>query len=362
MQQLQSSEEERELANAMSPEDLARVRRIRSGVRDLSRAFRARHPFLDRHQSEIGLLCLSASLALMIGAALSYGHGLIPAWLTVLVVAFACSIAHEVEHDLIHRMYYPRVAWLRNAMMAVGWLMRPSTVNPWIRTRLHLHHHRISGTPEDVEERSITNGEPWGIKRLLMTADGFLATALRLPLARPRLAYRLLKRATFAYGPLAWLYHLSLVAFLYLHLQTWRGTATADMELLLPAVDMVAVVWVLPNLLRTFCLHFVSSNIHYYGDVVAGDVLRQTQVVDRWFFLPLQLFCFNFGSTHAIHHFWVSEPFYLRQLTAAGAHEIMRANGVRFNDLATFSRANRYRIAAPVARAEGLAAPLASGG
>ncbi|MDB4988148.1 MAG: fatty acid desaturase [Myxococcaceae bacterium] len=348
MQHSSRSEEERELRAAMSPDDARRVRLIRDGIRTQSRAFRARHPWLDRYQSELGLLSLLASASLMVSAATAFGRGSLPAWLTVLTIAFACSIAHEVEHDLIHRMYYPRLPRLRDAMLALGWLMRPSTVNPWIRTRLHLNHHKISGTPEDLEERAITNGERWGLKRLLMTGDGFLSTTLRLPLDKPRLAWKLFKRGTLAYGPMAWLYHLCFLTFLFLHFEQWQGAMTPDMEQLMPAADFVAVVWVLPNLLRTFCLHFISSNIHYYGDVQAGDVLRQTQVVDRWYFLPLQLFCFNFGSTHAIHHFWVSEPFYLRQLTARAAHQVMREHGVRFNDLATFARANRYAMAVPV--------------
>ncbi|RZL06584.1 MAG: hypothetical protein EOP40_17435, partial [Rubrivivax sp.] len=58
---------------------------------------------------------------------------------------------------------------------------------------------------------------------------------------------------------------------------------------------------------------------------------------------PFQLFCCNFGSTHAIHHFVVKEPFYVRQLTAPVAHRVMREAGVRFNDLGTFARANRWR-------------------
>ena len=64
----------------------------------------------------------------------------------------------------------------------------------------------------------------------------------------------------------------------------------------------------------------------------------------RWM-LPFQLFCFNFGATHAIHHFVVKEPFYIRQWTAPVAHRVMREMGVRFNDTATFGRANRFQTA-----------------
>jgi fatty acid desaturase len=108
-----------------------------------------------------------------------------------------------------------------------------------------------------------------------------------------------------------------------------------------PSLDALIVVWIAPNVLRSFCLNFVSSNMHYYGDVTAGNVFEQTQVLDDVRLLPLQLFCFNFGSTHAIHHFVPSEPFYVRQWTAPAVHQVMRDNGVPFNDLGTFRRANR---------------------
>jgi hypothetical protein len=65
-------------------------------------------------------------------------------------------------------------------------------------------------------------------------------------------------------------------------------------------------------------------------------------VWNRWWLLPFHLFCFNFGSTHAIHHFVVGEPFYVRQWTAREAHAVMRDMGVRFNDFGTFRRANRF--------------------
>jgi hypothetical protein len=98
--------------------------------------------------------------------------------------------------------------------------------------------------------------------------------------------------------------------------------------------------------LRTFCLHFVSSNMHYYGDVEPGNVIQQTQVLNPWWLWPLQAFCFNFGSSHAIHHFVVKEPFYVRQLTVPFAHRVMREMGVRFNDFGTFARSNRWTRAA----------------
>src|SRR3546814_19753819 len=84
------------------------------------------------------------------------------------------------------------------------------------------------------------------------------------------------------------------------------------------AIDTAVVVWLAPNVLRVFCLHFVSSNMHYYGDVESGNIVQQCQVLNPWWLWPAQLFCFNFGATHAIQHFVVSQPFYVRPLTAIG--------------------------------------------
>ncbi len=159
----------------------------------------------------------------------------------------------------------------------------------------------------------------------------------------------------------------------------------------MPTINFLAVIWIIPNFIRSFCLQFISSNMHYYGDIDPRDVIKQTpslfspppssstfsfrfgaappapmascfpflprgpctwpllflvatQVLNPWWLFPFQLFCFNFGSTHAIHHFVVKEPFYVRHLTSKTAHKVMREVGYRFNDIGTFRRTNRWRI------------------
>lgn len=82
--------------------------------------------------------------------------------------------------------------------------------------------------------------------------------------------------------------------------------------------------------------------MHYFGDIEEGNVVEQTQVINAWWLAPFHLFCFNFGATHAIHHFVVRDPFYIRQLTAKRAYVVMKEMGVRFNDYGTFDRSNRY--------------------
>jgi fatty acid desaturase len=323
--------------------------RIKAVVMQAGDELRARHPLL-RHTDAIGVTILLLSLAGMIASGVLYLKGFIPWWVCVPVTAIFASFTHELEHDLIHQMYFRRNPVAHNLMLAVVWLARPSTINPWIRRHLHLNHHKVSGSETDIEERAITNGEPWGLRRLVMTGDNIMAVVLRMGEAKgARRKARLLARGLAAHFPLAWLSWGTWYAFVGFHLADgaarlaghpldWSATTLSHMQL----IDAVTVVIVAPNVLRTFCLHFISSNMHYYGDVEPGNVLQQTQVLNAWWLAPLHLFCFNFGSTHGIHHFVVKEPFYIRQMTAKKAHAVMHEMGVRFNDFGTFRRANRY--------------------
>jgi hypothetical protein len=324
--------------------------------------YRAQHPWLE-HQDAIGFGIFSTSCLAILGLGFGYATGRLSAWWVMPLTAFFMSLLHELEHDLIHRLYFKHHPWLYNAMLAGVWIFRPSTINPWVRRDLHLHHHRLSGTESDLEERAITNGEPWGIRRLLMTADSMLAIVLRVPTVHRMLrAYvdaqkpasrrerlKLLWRNRLSYVPLGTVYYALWHFWLLAHAAEWVGPRLGYAVALpvwwtqpLALADVAMVTWVLPNALRSFCLHFVSSNMHYYGDIEPRNTLQQTQVWTAWWTFPVQMFCFNFGATHAIHHFVVQEPFYLRQLVASRCYPLMRAHGVRFNDFGTFLRANRW--------------------
>lgn len=320
---------------------------------------RERYPLL-KHQDALGAGILAFALVGMLGSAVLYINGHLAWWACLLLNAFLASLTHELEHDLIHSMYFRKQRVPHNLMLGLVWLARPSTINPWIRRHLHLNHHKVSGTEADMEERAITNGEPWGVVRLLMVGDNLMAALIRL-LRAPAWSHKLsiLRRVLKVYAPLALLHWGAWYVFLGFHAINaaaylagtavqWSDTTLAVMQV----IDIAAVVIIGPNVLRTFCLHFVSSNMHYYGDVEPGNVLQQTQVLNPWWLWPLQAFCFNFGSSHGIHHFVVKEPFYVRQLTVPVAHKVMREMGVRFNDFGTFGRANRFtRKAAPQAEA-----------
>ncbi len=342
--------------------DAEKTARIKQVVIRAGEELRERHPWL-RHQDFIGVSIMLLSLAGMVGTGYLYYLDLVAWYVCVPVVAIFASFIHELEHDLIHLMYFRKRPALNRLMLIVGWIARPSTVNPLVRRKLHLHHHKHSGTESDLEERGITNGEPWGLKRLLMTGDNMLAIYLR-----PLKTYQMVRHFIVAqkpeseaeikalareqrtsYFPLGNLYYLAWHGWLTYHAVALSAVALgypitwpAWVESTVTVLNFLAVTWFLPSFLRTFSLHFISSNMHYYGDVEDGNIMQQTQVLNRWWLLPFHLFCFNFGSTHAIHHFVVKEPFYIRQWTAPTAHKIMREMGVRFNDLANMRRANRF--------------------
>lgn len=330
--------------------DAEKTARIKTVVYAAGEALRQRHPWL-RQQNSIGALIMAFALGGMVLSGWLYAQGAMAWWLCLPISAVFASLIHELEHDLIHLMYFRKNPLAHHLMMALCWLSRPGTINPWIRRKLHFQHHKHSGTHKDLEERGITNGQPWGLLRAIMLADWLLALWLRVPKMPTRKRKLLLAfAAPLGYFPLAWLHLAIWYAFLGFHganlgAELFGSTVDWSAATLnaMPWVDLATVVWVGPNQLRMFCLHFVSSNMHYYGDVEDENVMQQTQVLNPWWMLPFQLFCFNFGSTHAIHHFVVREPFYIRQWTAREAHAVMREMGVRFNDTGTFKRANRWQ-------------------
>lgn len=339
--------------------DQQKISKVRSVVMKAGEDLRQSFPIL-KHQNFIGASILFVALVGMVLCAVGYAYDYLPVWACIPLIAIFASLTHELEHDLIHYMYFKKKPWAHHLMMALVWLARPNTVNPWTRRRLHLHHHKYSGSEYDLEERGISNGMPWGIRHILVISDQLMTVYLR-----PFQMYKMIglfiekqpekerKSAVISqllgFIPLSVIYYGLWYIFVIYHVAngiapilgqsiTWSTSLIKAM----PVINFLAVVWVIPNFIRSFSLQFISSNMHYYGDIDPRDVIKQTQVLNPWWLMPFQLFCCNFGSTHAIHHFVVKEPFYVRQLTAKTAHKVMKEVGVRFNDIGTFKRVNRW--------------------
>lgn len=331
-----------------------RVQRISRSIRMADRKLRRRFSILNQ-QNLLGFSIWFASIAGMVGMGVLYYFDYAPAWLVILVNAVLASILHELEHDLIHSLYF-KETWIEKMMLWGVWLFRVNTPSPFYRKKIHLLHHKESGQAADIEEQMIGNGMAWGPKRLITMLDqglAFLINARRVGKTAPKLKITEMMRAAF---PFTYLYQITSLVFIFGNLYLLimphvdaQFVANAEFVKLMTLVNFMAVVIGLPNFIRQGSLQIVSSSMHYFGDVnpdASVGLLEQCQVMTHrsWYMLPFQLFCFNFGSTHGIHHFIVNQPFYLRQIAASYSHAAMRKYGVRFDDHGSFGRANRYRL------------------
>lgn len=84
---------------------------------------------------------------------------------------------------------------------------------------------------------------------------------------------RLLLTGARAYVPLTVLSWSTWYVFLVFHAADYFNGApgfyaeTHGLSAWVALMNTLVVVLIAPNVLRSFCLHFITSNIHYYGDV-----------------------------------------------------------------------------------------------
>ena len=318
-----------------------RVQRIVTAIRAEEQRLRVKYPILQ-YQDWLGFAIMLLSLSGMVAVGWLYYTAVLPAWLAIILAAIFASFSHELEHDLIHHQYFRNARWMQNLMMLIVWVMRPNTVNPWYRRSIHFLHHKTSGTEQDLEERLVGNGIGYSLLRFIVMFDGLIGLIIRrkvLDREVNRFNFMEIMLAAFPFATMyfgLWYLFIGFHAWDFFVVTAYPAWFMTFMDL----VNFLVVVLIAPNFLRSGCLNFVTSNMHYYGGV--NNLIEQTQVLTHWLFAPFHLFCFNFGSTHGIHHFVVGQPFYLRQMVARVAHQVMRENGVRFNDFSTFVHANRF--------------------
>ncbi|MDF1758699.1 MAG: fatty acid desaturase [Legionellaceae bacterium] len=322
-----------------------KIDKIRQELTKIDKIMRKNHPWL-KYQSTIAvLIALSSAIGFVCSSSL-YFYGYIPAWLCIIINAFLCSFIHELEHDTFHLLYFKKQPVIRNIFLAFLWLFKPNTINPWVRRKIHLHHHKSSGTPDDQEERLIGNGLPYTAKRFFIMLDPFFALLQFKHLQKDSKTFQpyLLISALFpmcilfASILLAWISFYFVIVANHLFNLDWQTLSIVNKHIDL--LNFLMVIYISPAILRVFCLQFISSSIHYYGGV--DQITKQTQVITKWYLKPMQWLCCSFGETHAIHHIWVAQPFYLRHMTHKASHAVMYQNGIRFNDMGTFKRHNHY--------------------
>jgi fatty acid desaturase len=322
--------------------DQERASAITAAIKEADRDLRRRWSLLQ-YQDAIGLGFFHVSTTVTVVSSVLYIQGVGPSWACLMVNAICLSLLREIEHDLIHNLYFARRPFIQNLLMLAVWPFLGNLPHPWYRRRIHLLHHRTSGHDEDLEERLIGNGMTFGPLKVLAMIEPGLASLFRQKELRQIPFYngREFLRALF---PVAIFYVVTWYGWLVVHAAVIAGAAAGLPFLrqdddVLRSLDTVAVVFLLPNLIRQVSVQILSSSMHYFGDVESR--LQETYVLNAWWTLPLQIFACNFGSTHTIHHFVVTQPFYLRQLVARQAHAAFRKYGVRYNDTAAVLRGNR---------------------
>jgi fatty acid desaturase len=318
---------------------------IMLAIRDADRRMRDRFPVL-RHQTALGMGFVGLAYTAAAVSAWLFINGLIPAAACIMINAMAFAVLREIEHDLIHNLYFKGRRTLQNIVLFLIWPALGNVPSPLYRRKIHLQHHTSSGHEDDLEERLIGNGNGFGPLRWLTMIDTGLSTVFR---GRELKGIPGFNRSEFLRSlvPVNVIFYIMWLSFLGYHGAT-LAASLVGLALELPAwlapafsvLNVMAVVWLLPNVIRQASLQVLSSSMHYYGDV--ESTLQETQVLSKWYWLPLQLVSCNFGNSHAIHHFFVAQPFYLRELVRREAHAAMRRHGVRFDDVGTFSRANRW--------------------
>jgi hypothetical protein len=323
----------------------SQVTAIRQTIRNEEVRLRKKYRWLQ-HQDMIGFISFALSVIALLITAMFYLKRKIHWSIVIPLMALPGSILHEIEHDLIHNLYFKGKQWMHHLMFVAIYFTKWS-IPPWYRKMLHIRHHQESGTEKDIEERLIGMGRPLDFIRWALTFYPFSNVIIADELQEDNKdwsKHKLVLAGIPTVVPFTVLWHLFL-GYGRLHMGWTFGSY--DPVCLLPEwgwpiVRDLSILLLLPNVLRQACLNIMASYSHYYGDIPSNSVFYQNQIIDHWTMWPFQLFSFNFGATHIIHHFVPNQPFYLRQMLATKSVAAMVDNGVRRNDLGIVKRNNRY--------------------
>jgi fatty acid desaturase len=324
----------------MPQDSKIRVREIKRVILEEEAKARRQYPILN-YQDAIGLAFFLGSLTGVGVSAYAYMTGALAWYLTIPSVALFVGVLHELEHDLIHNQYFKGQKWMQSIMFGAIWLAK-FHANPWWRRDIHHWHHRVSGQPNDIEERILGLGMSLGLARLgvCLHPQGFMREVKQMKKdAGDAFDVRYMNKCNIAPAGLV---HSLIKAFPIM--LALRMMGVFEFGLIFPAVRDFMVILVYPLILRQTCLVAMSTGCHYYGDIPEHNVYFQNQILNHWLLTPFQIFCWGFGGTHIIHHYVPNQPFYLRSVIATPVWEEMKKQGVRNNDWGVILRANRWNI------------------
>lgn len=332
------------------------IRSIRNTIKNEEYRVRKKYSWLQ-HQDAIGMLFLVGSVSVMAGASYAYIAGKLHWLLTIVIVSLATSIIHELEHDLIHNLYFKKIPLIQHIMFTIIWFTK-FNVPPWIRKTLHLRHHVVSGQEEDIEERLIGLGQPltfWRWFRSMNHPIIALQTGRHSMYDIQDASKKDYEKHRFSvFGIVSYSIPTVVVGAVVFQLFLEYGRRFLGLNFgtydpcnylplwAWPFVRNLSVCVLIPNYWRNMCLSLTATYCHYFGDIPEHCVFYQNQILNHWTLIPLQIFSFNFGETHIIHHYVMDQPFYLRQMIAKKAIKALVERGTRVNDLDIVRRQNYF--------------------
>jgi fatty acid desaturase len=264
--------------------EAAKVKVIRDAIRSEDKRLRETYPLLStKYQDVTGLAIYLGSLTLWAAVSWMWAQGLMSTGLTILLNALIISFLHEMEHDLIHDLYFKRLPFVQHLMFFGIWLIK-SNAAPWWRKHYHLKHHQESGQVTDVEERLIGLGLPWwNPKRILVTLTPAATLLVGPDIQRDDPSFSIVNMflanaptvtassvSMIFHGVMAWAAAAKL-------LESHQPDAFALLQWLLPYMVAYNVTINFPNVLRQSCLVVISTYCHYYGDIPEHDVYFQVR-------------------------------------------------------------------------------------
>jgi hypothetical protein len=337
---------------------------VSNAIKQADTEIRKKYPFLN-YQDTCGSVIFFGSLIAIAGCWVyyfknpsSYAH----CSLVIILVAFFTSFLHELEHDLIHNLYFKKYPFIQDIMFFFIWISKLHG-NPWYRREMHLKHHIVSGQLDDAEERLIGLGIPFGWRRLAVSMHPFGMLIAMNDVSKDS-TWLNVQKMNLSSAPVAFiLFFLTKIYMVYLGAMWYFEDRWIEY---LPErhwwwIRAANVCICLPNLIRQACIQTMSNTSHYYGDVPEKSVFYQNQILDHWMLYPYQFLCMNFGidinsylsppsliscsligATHIVHHYIPGQPFYIREMVYRRVKNYMVEQGVRINDFGTLLRSNHY--------------------
>ena len=242
------------------------------------------------------------SIALCWTYYIQYGDTYTEYIIVVLLIAFFTSFLHELEHDLIHNLYFKRNIMMQDIMLMCIWLAKLHG-NPWFRRELHLKHHIISGQRDDAEERLIGLGIPISLKRMAVTMHPYGSLIIMSTVSKDA-KWLDIKRMNLTTMPIATIFFilnkLYILYILIMYIVGYNNFHNYISSNIWKFIYSSNILICLPNILRQSCLVLMSNCSHYYGDIPEKSVFYQNQILDHPIFYPFQLFCVNFGTYKSI--------------------------------------------------------------